>query len=278
MSPARQTLTLPARPATPAASPGTSPVANPVSLLVMEAGQELLRLYRKGGTASTKARHELVTEADHRIEKLLVHGLTHLYPGDAIYSEESGDVRAGQDNGRRWIIDPLDGTADYAFGVPYFAISVCLETKGRLQDAWVFNPVAEEFYRATAGKPGAFLNGHAIKPSAVAALDQSLVALGFSANWPRIERCHQEWPGLFELPRKTLPLITPALTLCNIARGRLEAFIDPGCSQEGQAAAALILQQAGGALWNHDGSPYDHRVTGLVATNGVLELPARQPA
>ncbi len=77
---------------------------------------------------------------------------------------------------------------------------------------------------------------------------------------------------MFDNSKKGMPLISPALTLCNIARGRIDAFLDFQCSMEGQSAGALILKNAGGKLWNYDFIEYDHRIKGIIATNGNLLL------
>jgi myo-inositol-1(or 4)-monophosphatase len=125
--------------------------------------------------------------------------------------------------------------------------------------------VSGEFYTATADAGESCLGGVPIHVSSCTAIEHALVAFGFSANRVNIDRYYSEWKDVFDRCRKGLPLIVPSLTLCNVARGRLDAFIDFGCSMEGQAAAALILANAGGTILNYDLSSYDHRSKGAVA-------------
>ena len=93
---------------------------------------------------------------------------------------------------------------------------------------------------------------------------------GFSANYDNITRYYQEWPHAFGSSRKGLGALAPALNLCNLARGRIDAFIDCGSAMEGHAAGALIAAQAGGTVTNYDGTPWDHSSQGVVATNSQV--------
>jgi myo-inositol-1(or 4)-monophosphatase len=236
--------------------------------ILSEAGDLLRTRYRKTQGYEAKARFELVSEADTEVESLLIERLRASYPDDAVFSEESGDLAGASTS--RWIVDPIDGSADFIAGVPYFAISIAREQGGAIIEGYVFNPVSNELYHATRDSDGAFLNGEPISVSTTSAVEDALVAFGFSAKMAAITEYHTRWRHVFEHCRKGLPLIVPSLTLCNVARGRLDAFIDFGCSMEGQAAASLILAKAGGTIRNHDLTDHDHRTTGAVAANCAL--------
>jgi myo-inositol-1(or 4)-monophosphatase len=245
-----------------------------IAVLMLDAGHVLKSFYGEVPKFREKARYELVTEADHEVERLLVTRLRAAFGDDTIFSEESG--ASDGTSTTRWILDPIDGTAYFIAGVPYFAISLAREVDGSIVEGYVYNPISEEFYAAAPSAP-ACLNDEPIRVSACREIGDALIAFGFSARLANIQRYHVEWTTLFDGCRKGLPLIVPSLTLCNVARGRMDAFIDFGCSTEGQAAASLILKQAGGALYNYDLSEYDHRTQGIVACTPGLTEALRRP-
>ncbi|NJD04811.1 MAG: inositol monophosphatase [Ruminiclostridium sp.] len=238
--------------------------------IILKAGTELKKQYFSLSSCSEKERFDLVSESDLYIEKMIIDDLTRLYPGDSIYSEEAGEIGRGAE--KCWIIDPIDGTADFIFGVPYFAISICCEINGEIHEAYVYNPMSDEMYWTNRQEGISYLNGKPIKVSDTSEIRDSLFAFGFSANYKNINRYYDEWGYAFDNCKKGMPLISPALTICNVARGRIDAFIDFGCSMEGQAGAALILKNAGGTLYNYNFSRYDHRNKGIIATNGKIDL------
>lgn len=238
--------------------------------IIIKAGNELKKQYYSIKASQVKEKFDLVTESDLLIEKMIIRELEKVYPDDSIYSEEIGSIEGNGLN--RWIIDPIDGTADFVFGVPYFAISVALERNGDVSEGYVYNPVSEELYYSSTEQKKSFLNGEVITVTETDDIHDALVAFGFSANYENINKYYQQWRYIFENCKKGMPLITPALTICNVARGRMDIFIDFGCGMEGQAAAALILKNAGGQVLNYDFSDWDHRQKGIIATNGKIDL------
>lgn len=241
-----------------------------IQSIINEAGERLVSDFQKLTSVTSKEKYHLVTESDKAIEAFLIDKMSSLYPGDSIYSEEIGSI--DKSSGRRWIIDPIDGTADFVFGVPYFAISIALETETSIEEGYVYNPVSQEFYHSIKSEKRSFLNGQQISVSRTTALEESLISFGFSAHPTNMERYAKQWKPLMEQCRKAMPLIAPALTICNVARGRTDAAIDFGSSMEGKAAAGLILQNAGGLIRGYDSEDYDYRETGHICTNGILEL------
>lgn len=238
--------------------------------IIIRAGNELKKQYYNIKASRVKEKFDLVTESDLLIEEMIIRELKRVYPDDSIYSEESGSKEESSPN--RWIIDPIDGTSDFVFGVPYFAISVALERNGEICEGYVYNPISEELYFTSIGQKKSFLNGEEINVTQTNDIHDALAVFGFSANYENISQYYQRWGYIFENCKKGMPLITPALTICNIARGRIDIFIDFGCSMEGQAAAALILKNAGGQVLNYDFSDWDHRQKGIIATNGKIVL------
>ena len=162
-------------------------------------------------------------------------------------------------------------------GKPYFAISLARERNGRIVDAYVPNPVTEELYRADSETGCATLNGIRIQVSKTSQVEQALVAFGFSAKFERIEQYHKEWNHLWESCRKGVGWVAPALSLCNVARGRTDVFVDAGSSCFGHAGAALIVEMAGGTVCNYNLEQWDFRSRGVVATNGHLRKALDSP-
>jgi fructose-1,6-bisphosphatase/inositol monophosphatase family enzyme len=114
------------------------------------------------------------------------------------------------------------------------------------------------------------LNGKPIRCSSIESIGEAKVGVGFSANKPKIDRYYADWGDLLDSCQKGIPLIAPALSICSVARGRLDMFIDNGSSMEGHAGAALILMAAGGFVRNYDLTEWDHRTKGIMAANHSL--------
>jgi myo-inositol-1(or 4)-monophosphatase len=218
--------------------------------------------------ATEKAPHDLVTEIDRRLGTDLAKTLTTLLPGSSATTEDGTGIQ-GADR-YRWIIDPIDGTANLVMGNTHYCTSVALEEKGTLCAAFVYHPAASRVYWSI-GQGKAFADDTPIHPSARRELGSAYVVFGFSANLTNIERYHREWTPAFEESRKAIGLLAPALNICTVASGAVDAFIDFGCSSEGQSAAGLILHNAGGTVANYDGTAWDHRTIGIYASNGRVK-------
>lgn len=238
--------------------------------VLIQAGEVLKNQFIELKTYKTKEKYDLVTESDCLIERIVISKLRERYPDYSIYSEEIGAIKNRAD--RCWILDPIDGTANFVFGVPYFCISLCLEEDGEIREGYVYNPITEEFYSSVKEEGKSFLNGFEIKVSQTEEIDDILAVFGFSANYTNIERYYQEWSYIFDNAKKGMPLLSPALNICNVARGRTDYFIDFGSSMEGHSAAALILKNAGGKVYNYDFSEWKHTYKGIIATNGKVSL------
>ncbi len=237
--------------------------------IIIEAGKILRDKYFNSFLVHEKEKGHLVADVDMEVELFLKEKLYKIDSSIEFYGEETGGAEFSK---QRWIVDSLDGTANFIFGVPYFCTSIALEREGRIILAAIYNPVTEELFEASEEKSGAFCNGVPIHVSTKSLLYEARVVFGFSANFKNINRYYSEWETVFEGCLKGLGLLSPAMNLCNVARGRIDAFIDFGCSMEGQAAGGYILQKAGGKLSNYDRSPWKHYETGIVGTNGNLEV------
>ena len=267
---------------------------NEIEDIVRNAGELLSRAFRGAQRFKEKERRHLLSEYDIAVDDYLTSELLRRFPDDSVFSEEAPESgreteletgpgtgpktgpKTGPQNerngGARWIVDPIDGSACFIFGEPYFSISIAKEQSGEIVEGHVYNPVSNDYFYSDTNCKRAYLNTDVIKVSRISQMRDSLVAFGFSANIRAIKQYYADWPETFEKCKKGIAWICPALSICNVARGRLEAFIDFGCSYEGQAAASLILRNSGGAMFNYDHTDYDQRVKGGIFTNGNFEI------
>lgn len=191
------------------------------------------------GTKSTPT--DVVTEGDRATERLIVEALREQRPYDEVLGEETGH-HAGV--GVRWLLDPIDGTVNYLYGIPHYAVSIAAEVAGSVVAAVVRNPVTGEEWTAVAGG-GAYLDGRRLTGSAVTELSQTLVATGFGYDPAR--RVHQArvLTGLLGEVRDIRRFGAAALDLCYVADGRVDAFYEKGLAPWDLAAGGLIAREAG---------------------------------
>jgi myo-inositol-1(or 4)-monophosphatase len=206
---------------------------------------------------------DLVSEVDRAAEQCVVAVLSECRPDDAILAEE-GTSRSGT-TGVRWVIDPLDGTTNFLFGIPAYAVSVAAEIDGRAEVGGVVDPSRAETWRASRGR-GATLNGRALQlPATPPPLETALVATGFSYLPNR--RAHQAQVVSYVLPRvrDIRRFGAAALDLCWVAAGRVSAFYEHGLQPWDLAAGVLIAREAGAETATLDDG------TTVVAAPGLLE-------
>ena len=215
-----------------------------------------------------KAAREIVTEADTESEKKILSVIRSIFPEHEILSEECGLTTGSSEY--RWIIDPLDGTVNFAHQVPIFCISIALSFKGAVVLGVVFNPVTAELFSAISGK-GAQLNGLPIKVSSIASVSESLLVTGFPYNVnaifnPVITRygnCLRAAQGIRRLG-------SAALDLCYVACGRFEGFWEQNLKPWDTAAGALIAAEAGARVTTFSDQPYAADQIEILATNGHI--------
>jgi len=220
-----------------------------------------------------KGRIDLVTEYDRRSESLLLERIAARFPGDAVLAEESGARAPATGATVRWIVDPLDGTTNFAHNYPFFAVSVGVERRGELVAGAVHDPVRGETFSAAAGA-GATLNGRSIHVSAIDALEDALLVTGFPYD-------------VREHPERHVPLFqdfllraqgirrdgSAALNLCYLAMGRFDGFWEGNLSPWDVAAGSLIVREAGGTLSDYRGGAF--RIDGRQICAGPARLHAR---
>ena len=238
--------------------------------IIRDAGTVLKKRYFETAGYRTKEKYHLLSDTDLEMNEYLTERISKAYPGYNIISEEIENIF---EYDKAVIVDPIDGTANYITGMPYFTISVAVVEDGAVAEGHVYNPVSREYYYSRSGMNRSYLNGNEIRVSAPAGIEDAVAALGCSYRKEKIEICVRDWDHLLSKTKKTVFRIAPAQTICNVARGRLDLFIDGGCSVFGQSAASLILRNAGGAMMNYDMSEYSFsKKGGIFCTDRLAGL------
>lgn len=234
-----------------------------------EAGKILKENF--GGDYEIKSKDiisNLVTEIDKLSENKIIEIIKKDFPDHYILSEEAGALK--QDSDFKWLIDPIDGTVNYAHGIPLTCVSIALEKKGEIILGAVFNPLSDEFFFSEKGK-GAFLNDKKISVSKENELERSLLVTGFPYNSSSYKPNPAETFKKFLM--KDLPvrrLGSAALDLCWTACGRFEAFWEYNLNAWDVAAGYLILTEAGGKVTNFKGEDFSVYGKEILASNGLV--------
>ncbi|HYQ96205.1 MAG TPA: inositol monophosphatase family protein [Candidatus Eisenbacteria bacterium] len=234
-----------------------------------EAGALLKENFGRAQEVQYKGRIDLVTEMDRRSEDLIVGRLRAAFPGDGVWAEESGRDRAGAE--RVWIIDPLDGTVNYAHEYPVFAVSVALQVAGELVIGAVYNPLLDDMYAARRGG-GATLNGRPRHVTEVDSLERAFLATGFGydvATEPDLEKNNLGPFARFVRAAQAVRRAgSAALAIAKVGVGRTDGFWELGLHPWDMAAAMLVVEEGGGRISNLAGGPPALDGKQLVATNG----------
>lgn len=203
-------------------------------------------------TAQFKGAVDPVTETDHRAEAAVLEVLQSARPGDAVLAEESGGSR--DLGGRRWIVDPLDGTVNFLHGIPQVSVAIALYEDGHPQVGVIVDPLRDETFEAVAGQ-GARLNGAPITVSA-RGLSEGVIATGFPYDRRRLGPRYAAIVGaVLEEAQGIRRFGSAALDLAWVACGRLDGYWEFGLAPWDIAAGMLIIREAGGAVTNHFGAP-----------------------
>jgi myo-inositol-1(or 4)-monophosphatase len=221
-----------------------------------------LRISNKEGV------NNLVTEADHAAEKAIIETIRQEFPDHFILSEEVGEIRSESEY--KWIIDPIDGTVNYAHGIPICCVSIALEYKGNMILGAVYNPLLNEFYIAERGK-GATLNGESIRVSAKEKVMDACLVTGFPYTY--LDNPNGPLQVFDRFIRKGVPvrrLGSAAMDLCWVAAGRFDGFYEHKLQAWDSAAGFLMVEEAGGRVTDLTGTHYSPYQPGIVATNGLI--------
>lgn len=212
--------------------------------------------------------NNLVTEADHASEKAIIEVIRDDYPNHFILSEEAGEIV--MDSNYKWIIDPIDGTVNFAHGIPICCVSVALEQDGEMMMGVVYNPFINEFYFAQKGY-GATLNDKKIRVSDEGSVSSACLVTGFPYTY--LDQPNGPLEVFSRLIRKGVPvrrLGSAAMDLCWVAAGRFDGFYEHKLQAWDSAAGFLIVEEAGGRVSDFKGSRYSPYQPHIVATNGKI--------
>jgi myo-inositol-1(or 4)-monophosphatase len=237
--------------------------------LAREAGAIQKSRYETDFEIGTKSRPvDLVTEVDHACEAHLVVSLLRERPRDAVLAEEGRGTDAPGAR-FRWVIDPLDGTTNFAHGYPRFAVSLGVEREGEPALGVVYDPLLDECYHAVAGG-GAFRNGRPIRVSREGAFDRALLATGFAYDKRENDDNLAEFRAVLKAARELRRDGSASLDLCYVACGRLDGYWEQKLKRWDVAAGGLIVREAGGLVSDRAGGDSWRSGHEIVATNGVL--------
>jgi myo-inositol-1(or 4)-monophosphatase len=230
-------------------------------------GGDVLRAWGEKFTVSEKGPADLVTEAD-LASQVAIHDFIRARHPNHDFLGEEGLSRNDGGSGFRWIIDPLDGTSNYVHRFPYYAVSIGVEHLGEMVVGVIYDPTRDEMFAAVRGS-GAMLNGSPIHVSRFSPLSQAMVIASFppgvKADSPAMLRFLKVLPHAQTIHRSG----SAALNLAYIAAGRLDGYWSSSLKPWDMAAGIVLVREAGGRITKTDGSPIDHHVMSLLATNGT---------
>jgi myo-inositol-1(or 4)-monophosphatase len=231
-------------------------------------GAEAIRMLSGKIHIRKKGAIDLVTEADTGSEKAIIQTISECFPDHAILAEESGGKRGNPDC--QWIIDPLDGTTNFAHGLPHYAVSIAFALDRSIAAGIVLNPETGDLFAAARGK-GATLNGSTISVSSAEAVGDSLLVTGFPYNFKEIlPTVSSRFLNCLCAARGIRRLGSAALDLCYVACGRFDGFWEQNLKSWDTAAGYLIASEAGAAVTNFENHPYSPDDTEILATNGRI--------
>jgi myo-inositol-1(or 4)-monophosphatase len=239
--------------------------------IVLRAGEIQMSRRESGFQIDKKGTIDLVTEVDLECEKMCRAVLAERFPHHDILAEELSSGPGQPRTSRyRWVFDPLDGTTNYAHGLPVFCASLALEIDGRVEVGAIYDPTRKELFTGERGQ-GAFVNGTRLRVSETRGLLDALLVTGFPYD------VHEKLVPLLAMfgaflgeARAVRRLGSAALDLCYVAAGRFDGFWEKTLKPWDVAAGALIVEEAGGRITGMDGSPFDPAAAHLVASNGQI--------
>jgi myo-inositol-1(or 4)-monophosphatase len=236
-----------------------------------EAGAKVIQHYfnnKELKITNKEGVNNLVTEADHASEKAIIDTIKEDFPDHFILSEEAGEIAT--DSEYKWIIDPIDGTVNYAHGIPLCCVSIGIEYKGSMVMGAVYNPFIKEFFLAEKGK-GATLNGEPISVSGERDILKACLVTGFPYTYINLPNGPLE--AFARFIKQGIPvrrLGSAAMDLCWVAAGRFDGFYEHKLQAWDSAAGFLIVEEAGGKITDFKGDYYSPYQPHIVATNGKI--------
>ena len=239
--------------------------------VMFEAAEEAAKILMEGYNTDFEIKHkkeysDLVTAIDKKSEKKIIEIIHNYFPEHNVIGEEGGNLNKESDY--KWIVDPIDGTVNFAHALPIFCVSIALEIKGEVILGIVYSPMLNEKFRAEKGK-GAFLNGKQINVSEIEFLKDSLLVTGFPYEAKdNADHCIDHFVNFIKMGLPVRRLGSAALDICYLAAGRFDGFWEVSLNAWDVAAACLILLEAGGKITDFRGNEYSIYGKQILATNG----------
>lgn len=236
--------------------------------VAVEAGNTLMKFFRGKFEIENKEGSELLTTADREAEQTIISSIRKEFPGIEIIAEETKP--GNWQEKEAFIVDPLDGTNNFSFGIPMFCVSIAYQAEGDLKIGVIYDPLHQElFYAEKGGK--AFLNGALISVSKRKRLRDSIIATGFPYIKERKEDSNlPEFSALLMQSRGVRRMGSAALDLCYVACGRFDGYWEKHLKIWDVSAGGLIVAEAGGKITNFSVDKWDHKSDNVIASNGII--------
>lgn len=235
-----------------------------------DAGRILLEKFGTDIAVNKKGDINLVTEADLASEALIVEKIRSHFPKHAILAEESGNaVVADGSSEWKWIIDPLDGTTNYAHGYPCFSVTIALEHEGRIKVGVTYDPTRDEMFSAEQGR-GASLNNKPIRVSSTDKLSEALIVTGFPYDFKSKPHFGKHLNDFLYHARGVRRDGSAAIDMAYVACGRFDGFWEEGLNPWDMAAGVLLIEEAGGSVSSYDQSKFSIYHPPMLASNGLI--------
>lgn len=246
------------------------PKIEDVVVWAKNAGQILRDGFGKEHDVHYKSEIDIVTEIDKKSEDYLIGEIRKYFPTHTIIGEESGKINGSESDGF-WFIDPLDGTSNYAHGLPIFSVSIGYQYAGEMQLGVVYDPMMDECFTAVRGQ-GAYLDGEVIKVSDTTEMIKAMLVTGFPYDVHNSENNNLDYFASFiKNAQAVRRLGSAAIDLCYVASGRLDGYWELSLQAWDAAAGVLILEEAGGISTKLDGTPFELKPPhAMVAANPTL--------
>lgn len=228
------------------------------------AGETILDAYKTDVAVESKSIDDIVTEIDYKSEEIITSQLAERYPDHSILAEESGEKEGSQ---YRWIIDPIDGTTNYAKGIPHFSVAIALQIKDTLELGVIYLPSEDDLYTAERSH-GAYLNGEPISVSTTGSFDQSFISIGHSPNDASNDDWIRSFKTINERSRRTRHMGSAATELAYLATGRFDGMYGTLFFPWDIAAGHVLVEEAGGRVEKL--SDDDQLTGGYVVSNNEI--------
>ncbi|MBI4126895.1 MAG: inositol monophosphatase [Deltaproteobacteria bacterium] len=235
--------------------------------LARRAGTIQLKHLGNVGRIDYKSEVDIVTEVDRECEDVIVGGIHKKFPDHDILAEEGSGTRSR--SSFQWVIDPVDGTVNYAHGFPFFAVSIGVAYEGKPVIGVIYDPNRDELFSAIEGQ-GATLNAKKIRVTTEGVLRKSLVASGFAYQGEGIEQNMKHFRNFVRSARAVRRPGSAAIDLAYVACGRIDGFWEIDLKAWDMAAGVVIIREAGGQITNFAGGPFDLYGKEILASNGKI--------